>query len=480
MRQQALVLFVVIGIASATGTLCSTVASAATTHSETSHTATSQQPVTAQSIIATAEQYLGAKYASVGDSPVTGFSCIGFVYYIYTLRNNVPVGQDLESAYAEAPHVGRADLIPGDLVFFQGTVPGMTPLSHVGIYIGGDRMIAADSFQTGVEYDNLNDTYWTAHYVGATRPLAVMGLAPEPAPVPSSDIVTATATTPTSTGAISVTLDTATQGPAQPMAPPGASLIAQQSNVIIRSGPGDQYMELTTVSSGTKMVVQHSDGAWYQVAIGDQFGWVPANAVLVDPASTGQDAAAVITPTPTTQTPSTATAQASATTVPTTDAGTASGSATAQKMAVSAGVLKMHDAPSRTANTVAQLTFGTVVSVLQTQGEWDRVARGDGTSGWVFNQYLSPNLNLGTTGKSLRPSTEVAGFRATSTYHIVIVTASILVVRSSPSTTAPAITQVKSGDQLRVVRTQPGWLYVTMRGGQSGWVSAQWVRDQTG
>jgi cell wall-associated NlpC family hydrolase len=39
--------------------------------------------------------------------------------------------------YASLPHVSRTALRPGDLVFFY------SPIHHVGLYIGGGRMIDA-------------------------------------------------------------------------------------------------------------------------------------------------------------------------------------------------------------------------------------------------------------------------------------------------------------------------------------------------
>jgi cell wall-associated NlpC family hydrolase len=40
-------------------------------------------------------------------------------------------------AVRSGPHVSRSNLQPGDLVFFY------SPISHVGIYIGGGKMIDA-------------------------------------------------------------------------------------------------------------------------------------------------------------------------------------------------------------------------------------------------------------------------------------------------------------------------------------------------
>ena len=111
----------------------------------------------ATAIVATAEQYLGYPYAYVGDDPSTGFSCIGFVHFVFA-QHGVYVPEDLSKAYASAPPVAQADLQPGDLVFFQNTV--WTGISHVDLYVGDGKMIGADTFQTGVQWDALGDAYW--------------------------------------------------------------------------------------------------------------------------------------------------------------------------------------------------------------------------------------------------------------------------------------------------------------------------------
>ena len=56
-------------------------------------------------------------------------------------------------------HVSRADLEPGDLVFF------FADISHVGIFIGNGLMVDAPSSGQLVQVQPI---YWNA-YVGAVR-----------------------------------------------------------------------------------------------------------------------------------------------------------------------------------------------------------------------------------------------------------------------------------------------------------------------
>jgi cell wall-associated NlpC family hydrolase len=63
--------------------------------------------------------------------------------------------------YNVGQRVSRANLKPGDLVFF-----GRSRIHHVGIYVGGNQYIHAPSTGDVVKVSSLNRT----DYVGAVRP----------------------------------------------------------------------------------------------------------------------------------------------------------------------------------------------------------------------------------------------------------------------------------------------------------------------
>ena len=479
MRQQILALAVV-GVASAAGMLSSTAAAAAS--DQPAPATASARAALAQQLITTAEQYIGYGYSWAGGSPQTGFSCIGLVYYVYTVRNGVPSGRNLDEAFASAPHVDRASLQPADLVFFSGTVPGMSPLSHVAIYVGNGKMIAADSFQTGVEWDDLNSTYWSSHYAGATRPLAAAGVAGGGA-ASTGDILSATATAaPTSSPQTTSTISVSAQPTPQPVpatAAKGATLTVTQDSLVVRSGPDDSYMEVATVASGDTLTVLQAQDTWYQVVFAtSQVGWVAASAVSVQNAVADQTAS----PAPPDVPSATATASPAPTATP--EQGGGYVGAVHQQMAVVADILKVHAVPGLKSPVVGQLPRATTVTVLKVQRDWDLVAS-RGVRGWVFSRYLSADLTLassdgvrGTSPDPVKPTTNVQGFKERSTYSVVVVTADVLKVHATPSVKGVVITQVHNHDRLRVVHTQGDWLYVMMRGGKTGWVSARWVRAE--
>lgn len=129
-------------------------------------TTTAETPVPAtgkgNSVVATAQQYMGCKYVYGGTSP-SGFDCSGFTSYVYKLHG-VSLNRTAAGQYSNGTAVNRSDLQPGDLIMF-----GKSGINHVGIYIGGGRIIHAANASRGVTTDTINSGYYYNNYVGARR-----------------------------------------------------------------------------------------------------------------------------------------------------------------------------------------------------------------------------------------------------------------------------------------------------------------------
>jgi cell wall-associated NlpC family hydrolase len=110
-------------------------------------------------VLDAAYSVIGTPYQFGGSSPETGFDCSGFTMWAWS-HAGVSLPHSSAAQYAALPHVAREDLQPGDLVFFY------SPISHVGIYVGGGRMI--HSPHTG-DVVRVVAVYWDS-FVGAARP----------------------------------------------------------------------------------------------------------------------------------------------------------------------------------------------------------------------------------------------------------------------------------------------------------------------
>lgn len=112
----------------------------------------------------TAEQYLNIPYRW-GGTTTSGFDCSGYVYKVFN-DLGIELPRNSKSQYQLGESVGKDELLPGDLVFFNTLGDGV---SHVGIYYGDGKFIHSQSYK-GVSITDLNDPkYWGARYVGAKR-----------------------------------------------------------------------------------------------------------------------------------------------------------------------------------------------------------------------------------------------------------------------------------------------------------------------
>lgn len=122
---------------------------------------------TFEAMLAEAEKYLGYPYVWGGSSPSTSFDCSGFVSWVINQSGVGSVGRQTASGlYNLCTPVSKDNMQPGDLIFFTGTYSSPTPVSHVGIYVGGGRMIHCGD---PISYANINSNYWTAHFYSGGR-----------------------------------------------------------------------------------------------------------------------------------------------------------------------------------------------------------------------------------------------------------------------------------------------------------------------
>ena len=126
---------------------------------------TSVGSATGAQIVAEARKYLGTPYVYGGASP-NGFDCSGFVYYVLKQFGYSPYRTPADQ-YRMGTSVSKANLQPGDIVFFAGTYG--SGISHVGIYVGDGQFIHSPNSRSTVSYADLTSGYWAQHYYGARR-----------------------------------------------------------------------------------------------------------------------------------------------------------------------------------------------------------------------------------------------------------------------------------------------------------------------
>lgn len=115
-------------------------------------------------VVETAKKYIGSKYV-YGASGPNSFDCSGFTSYVFRLHG-VNLNRTAKAQYSNGTAVLRNNLQPGDLVMFG---PSASGINHVGIYIGGGKMVHAANPSRGVTIDSINSGYYNKNYVGARR-----------------------------------------------------------------------------------------------------------------------------------------------------------------------------------------------------------------------------------------------------------------------------------------------------------------------
>ncbi len=120
-----------------------------------------------EALIAEAVKYIGYPYVWGGSSPATSFDCSGYICWIFTHSGITTLPRTSAGGlYEQCAIVPREEARPGDLIFFTGTYASAGSVSHVGLYVGNEKMLHAGN---PIGYGDLNSTYWRVHYYAMGR-----------------------------------------------------------------------------------------------------------------------------------------------------------------------------------------------------------------------------------------------------------------------------------------------------------------------
>jgi cell wall-associated NlpC family hydrolase len=100
-------------------------------------------PLWNQVAAALAKKLVGDPYVSGGTSPA-GFDCSGLTQYVYQhTGGGKPIERTAEDQFLQFKRISHSDARPGDLVFFHDTSDPDSYVYHVGVFEGGNDMVAA-------------------------------------------------------------------------------------------------------------------------------------------------------------------------------------------------------------------------------------------------------------------------------------------------------------------------------------------------
>jgi cell wall-associated NlpC family hydrolase len=138
---------------------------------QTGDLAFDRQPMTIPEMLAFSKRFLGLPYTWGGTSSY-GYDCSGFTQMLERQRGVLmPRDAGPQAEWSGNQPVARAELQPGDLLYFGGSEKHIT---HTGMYLGDGKFINATTYQTPmVRIDDLNEPRWTRLLVAMRRPVPV-------------------------------------------------------------------------------------------------------------------------------------------------------------------------------------------------------------------------------------------------------------------------------------------------------------------
>lgn len=116
--------------------------------------------------VAAARTQLGQPYKAGGESPAEGgFDCSGLTTYAWG-QVGVALPRTSSGQHTWASKITKAQLAPGDLVFYSSAGPTGT-VSHVALYVGDGTIIQAQ--KAGVPVKEQPVSWWSTNIVGYGR-----------------------------------------------------------------------------------------------------------------------------------------------------------------------------------------------------------------------------------------------------------------------------------------------------------------------
>lgn len=192
------------------------------------------------------------------------------------------------------------------------------------------------------------------------------------------------------------------------------------SYLFVRSGAGSTYKRVSGLWRGTPVEILEEKGGWYRI----DSGWISSEYVKVEGAASSDTAAS---------------------TTPTTSTSTKTGNAT-----VTASLLFVREDPSTNYRAVGMLKKGDRIEVLETNGNWLKVA-----AGWVYSEYVAMD----------------DGSPVYSEKKTAVVTANQLNVRSEPSITSKKVGSLNMNQSVEVLEISGEWYHTSY-----GWINKNFVK----
>lgn len=143
----------------------------------------STAPSRTAELVVAAMGALGVPYRFGGNTFDSGYDCSGFVRAMYAQNLGLMLPRQAAQQAAATQQIGRGELQPGDLVFFNTL---RRSYSHVGIYVGDHKFIHSPKPGAVVRIEDMRVGYWHRRFDGARRVVTPGGTRAPALPVQAS------------------------------------------------------------------------------------------------------------------------------------------------------------------------------------------------------------------------------------------------------------------------------------------------------
>lgn len=206
----------------------------------------------------------------------------------------------------------------------------------------------------------------------------------------------------------------------------------------VRSGPSTTFAIIDKINPGKQYALLESEGGWGKIALTeDKSGWVSMEyAKMIEKEETSS---------------------------------TGSKAAEENWVMVNANNLNFRESPSLDAPIIEQLSKGTKVKKIATDGEWINIQLDNGKTGWVFHTYLS-EIKESDSSTSQNPQATKA--------KVKIITQGTN-FRKAPSTQAEVVQKGNVGEEYAIIATEGEWFLIDLGNNKTAYV-AGWVVSASG
>lgn len=123
--------------------------------------------INGRDIVEYLKQFIGTPYVWGGNSLSKGVDCSGLVQQGFA-KFGIKLNRTTYDQISQGQGIGAKGLRPGDLVFFDTDKSTSGP-DHVGVYMGGGKMIHAPRPGKGVEITDMSKGYYMDRFMGGRR-----------------------------------------------------------------------------------------------------------------------------------------------------------------------------------------------------------------------------------------------------------------------------------------------------------------------